>query len=178
MTRYGQTIIETKYNASSQTIERISYTFGSEEITQTVSTLNPTPGAVTVTTTYTFGHDGHGSVRAVFRAFAATVQVFTYTAYGELLANHNGVTAAIVSGSASALADPSLALTKQLYNGEGINNRTGLYNFRARWYSASNGRFERGDLFKGNHNDPFSFNRYGFVHGDPMQGIDPSGEIF
>ena len=62
------------------------------------------------------------------------------------------------------------------YNGESIDARTGLYNFRARWYSASNGRFERLDPFAGNPNDPLSFNKYGFVHGDPANGVDPSGE--
>jgi hypothetical protein len=46
---------------------------------------------------------------------------------------------------------------------------------RARWYSASNARWERLDPFAGNPNDPFSFNKYGFVHGDPVQGIDPTG---
>ena len=63
-----------------------------------------------------------------------------------------------------------------LYNGEGVDSRTGLYNFRARWYSASSGRFERLDPFAGNPNDPFSFNKYGFVHGDPVMGTDPNGE--
>ena len=32
-----------------------------------------------------------------------------------------------------------------LYNGEGVDNRTGLYNFRAKWYSASNRGHMRGD---------------------------------
>jgi hypothetical protein len=31
--------------------------------------------------------------------------------------------------------------------------------------------------FAGNANDPFSFHKYGFVHGDPVQGTDPSGEL-
>ncbi len=61
------------------------------------------------------------------------------------------------------------------YNGEGIDSRTDLYNFRARWYSASNGRFERLDPYAGNPSDPFSFNKYGFAHGNPVMGIDPSG---
>ncbi len=65
-----------------------------------------------------------------------------------------------------------------LYNGENIDTRTGLYNFRARWYSPTNGRFERLDPFAGNSNDPFSFHKYGFVHGDPVMGIDPSGQFF
>jgi RHS repeat-associated protein len=61
------------------------------------------------------------------------------------------------------------------YNGESLDSRTGLYNFRARWYSASNGRFERLDPFAGNPNDPSSFNKYGFVHGNPVGGTYPTG---
>jgi RHS repeat-associated protein len=175
-TGYGQTILETKYNASNQAVQRTSYTFGVDEITQAVSDLNPATGVVTGSTTSTFAHDGHGSVRALFGAVAAFTQVYTYTSYGELLAIHNGANAVIVSGSASALASTSAALTSMLYNGEGIDNRTGLYNFRARWYSTSNARFERLDPFAGNPNDPFSYNKYGFVHGEPVQGVDPSGK--
>jgi hypothetical protein len=46
---------------------------------------------------------------------------------------------------------------------------------RARWYSAANARWERLDPFHGNPTDPFSFNKYGFVHGNPVMGTDPTG---
>jgi RHS repeat-associated protein len=154
---------------------RISYIFGVDEITQTTSTLNSDGSVNGTPATLTFGHDGHGSVRALFNAAAAFAQVYTYTAYGELLAIHNGLNAAIVSGSAGAFADPSLALTKQLYNGEALDARTNLYNFRDRWYSASSARFPSKDRFTGNPTDPFSFNPHGFVHGDPIGMTDPSG---
>ncbi|MFN9435070.1 MAG: RHS repeat-associated core domain-containing protein, partial [Planctomycetota bacterium] len=116
--------------------------------------------------TLTFAHDGKGSVRALFGAAAAIAQVFTYSAYGDLLAIHNG------SGTLQPLTS---SLTSVLYNGEGFDARTGLYNMRARWYSATNARWERLDPFNGNPTDPFSLNKYGFVHGDPVQGIDPTG---
>ena len=179
MTGYGQTIIETVKNASGQATKRTSFTIGTDEITQTVSTLDPATGNVTATETLTFGHDGHGSTRALFGALAAIAQVFTYSAYGEFLAIHNGagVRDPINGGTASTLANPAGAETSQLYNGESIDARTGLYNFRARWYSASNGRFERLDPYDGNPNDPFSFNRYGFTSGDPILHNDPTGNF-
>ena len=174
-TGYGQTVIETEFNSTGQAIKRISYTFGSDEITQTTSTLNPATSAVTGTPeTLVFGHDGHGSVRVLFDVAAAVEQVFTYSAFGELLAIHNA-TAGIVSGSAAALASPSSSLTTHLYNGEAIDTGTGLYNFRARWYNASTARFQRLDPFAGNPQDPFSYNKYGFVHGDPVGMTDPTG---
>jgi RHS repeat-associated protein len=175
-TGYQQTILEVTKNAAGQATKRISYTFGTDEITQTVSTLNASTGVVTATQTLTFGHDGRGSVQVLFDAAAAIAQVYTYSAYGELLAIHNG--AAAVVGTVGQANLESLAATSKLYNGEDFDTRTGLYNFRARNYSASLGRFERLDPFAGNATDPFSFNKYGFVHGNPVMGTDPTGMFF
>jgi RHS repeat-associated protein len=165
-TGYQQTILEVTKNAAGQATKRITYTFGVDEITQTVSIIDPSSQLITQSSTLTFAHDGKGSVRALFAAAAAIAQVFTYSAYGELLAIYNG------SGTLQPL---SSSLTSVLYNGEGFDTRTGLYNMRARWYSASNARWERLDPFNGNPNDPFSFNKYGFVHGDPVGMTDPTG---
>jgi RHS repeat-associated protein len=165
-TGYQQTILEVTKNAAGQATKRISYTFGTDEITQTVSIIDPSSQLITQSSTLTFAHDGKGSVRALFGAAATIAQVYTYSAYGELLAIHN---------SAGTLQPLTSSLTSVLYNGEGLDARKGLYNMRARWYSASNARWERLDPFNGNPSDPFSFNKYGFVHGDPVQGIDPTG---
>jgi len=167
-TGYAQTILETVKNAAGQPTKRTTYTFGQDELTQTVSDIDPNLQVITQSSTLTFGHDGHGSTRVLFDAVAAIAQVFTYSAYGELLAIHNSTGLNITS--------QAFPLTALLYNGESIDSRTGLYNFRARWYSASNGRFERLDPYAGNPNDPFSFNKYGFVHGDPILNKDPSGK--
>ncbi|MFN9603024.1 MAG: RHS repeat-associated core domain-containing protein, partial [Planctomycetota bacterium] len=152
-----------------RTVEQLSQLFIARPNTQTFSLVDPSSQLITQSSTLTFAHDGHGSVRALFGAAAAIAQVYTYSAYGELLAIHNG----------SGLLTPNTsALTAYLYNGEGLDARTGLYNMRARWYSASNARWERLDPFNGNPSDPFSFNKYGFVHGDPVQGIAPTGMVF
>ena len=151
------------------TVEPLSQLFIARPNTQTVSQIDPSSQLITQSSTLTFAHDGHGSVRALFGAAAAIAQVFTYSAYGELLAIHNG----------SGLLTPNTSsLTANLYNGEGLDARTGLYNMRARWYSASSARWERLDPFNVNPTDPFSVNKYGFVHGDPVQGIDPTGMFF
>jgi RHS repeat-associated protein len=178
MTGYQQTILETHKNGSGQSTKRISYTFGTDEIAQTVSDLNPSSSAVTSSETLVFGHDGHGSTRVIYGAAAVIAQIYAYTAYGELLAIHNGMGAreATFGGTVATLANPVGAKTSILYNGEGIDNRTGLYNFRARWYSASIGRFERLDPYLGDPNDPFTFNKYNFATSrDPIQFTDPTG---
>jgi RHS repeat-associated protein len=151
--------------------ERVADALGGlDEITQT--TTLPLPGGGEgwgEGETLTFAHDGKGSVRVLFESAAAIAQVFTYSAYGELLAIHNG----------SGLLTPhTSSLTAYLYNGEGFDTRTGLYNMRARWYSPTNARWERLDPFAGNPNDPFSFHKYGFVHSNPITGSDPTGMFF
>jgi RHS repeat-associated protein len=65
-----------------------------------------------------------------------------------------------------------------LGDGEYFDSRIGQTYLRARLYDAQNARFNRLDPFRGNFSDPLSFNKYGFVHGDPMQGIDPSGNQY
>jgi hypothetical protein len=47
---------------------------------------------------------------------------------------------------------------------------------RARYYNPASGTFNRLDPFFGNLQDPQSLHKYLYVHGDPVQGIDPSGE--
>lgn len=46
---------------------------------------------------------------------------------------------------------------------------------RARYYDVASGTFNRLDPFSGNMQDPQSLHKYLYVHGDPIQGIDPTG---
>jgi RHS repeat-associated protein len=121
-----------------------------------------------------FGTDGHGSVRVLYdlagviaRDDQQRMQVYFYDAYGNLLA---------LGGS--SLTSSTLPLTTYLYSGEAFDFRIGQQYLRARWYDARTGRFDRLDPFAGNSQDPQSFHKYGYVHGDPIQGIDPSGMFF
>jgi RHS repeat-associated protein len=51
----------------------------------------------------------------------------------------------------------------------------GLVHMRARYYQPGVGRFLSLDALAGNFADPSSLNRYGFVAGDPLMSVDPSG---
>jgi hypothetical protein len=46
---------------------------------------------------------------------------------------------------------------------------------RARYYNPASGTFNRLDPFAGNMQDPQSLHKYLYVHGDPIQGVDPTG---
>jgi RHS repeat-associated protein len=65
-----------------------------------------------------------------------------------------------------------------LYSGESFDFNIGQQYLRARFYDATTGRFNRLDPFAGNSSDPQSFHKYAYVHGDPIQGIDPTGMFF
>ncbi len=169
-TGYTQTIREVKTNADSTTETR-DYTFGHDEIAQRVVTRDD-QGQVTNDQTHIFGHDGHGSVRILYDlavAVAPIVQAMTFSAYGELLALHN-------------TAGVSLATTARLsslgYSGEHFDANAQQQYLRARFYSPTTGRFNRLDPFAGNMQDPQSLHKYAYVHGDPVSGVDPSGEFF
>ena len=123
--------------------------------------------------THMFGTDGHGSVRVLYdlvgviaRDDQQRMQVYFYDVYGNLL-SHGG----------SSLTPYDLTLTSYLYSGEAFDFRIGQQYLRARWYDARTGRFDRLDPFAGNSQDPQSFHKYGYVHGDPIQGIDPTGQF-
>ena len=121
-----------------------------------------------------FGTDGHGSVRVLYdlagviaRDDQQRMQVYFYNAYGNLL-----------SLGGSSLTSNSLPLTTYLYSGEAFDFRIGQQYLRARWYDARTGRFDRLDPFAGNSQDPQSFHKYGYVHNDPIMGVDPTGMFF
>jgi len=133
----------------------------------------------TLAKTYTIGHDvfaeaaaagvirrllkdGHGSTRMLVDAAGLPLsgQIYRFDAYGNPIG-----------------FDPALALTTLLYNSEQFDWRTGLSYLRARYYDPASGRFNRLDPLAGNLNDPQSLHKYLFVHGDPIQGIDPTGQM-
>jgi RHS repeat-associated protein len=71
--------------------------------------------------------------------------------------------------------DPADALTSLLYSGEIFDQRIAIQYLRARYYDPASGTFNRLDPFVGRMQDPQSLHKYLYVHGDPVQGIDPSG---
>jgi len=72
--------------------------------------------------------------------------------------------------------DPATALTKLLYSGEQFDQRIAMQYLRARYYDLSTGRFNRLDPYFGKLADPQSLHKYLYVHGDPISGVDPTGE--
>jgi RHS repeat-associated protein/fibro-slime domain-containing protein len=107
-------------------------------------------------------YDGHGSTRRLVDATGQllTTEIYRYDAFGVPIGNF----------------DPATALTSLLYSGE-QTDATGLQYLRARYYDLATGRFNRLDPFAGLAQDPLTLHKYSYVHGDPVMGIDPTGEF-
>ena len=166
-TGYQQVLRESHFDADGNLVKQVDYTFGHDELHQTVKDIDAATGDVTSSRTDFFLHDGHGDVRALLNAAGAVAtiagieQAFYYDAYGQLV---NMTT--------------DQAGTTLLYSGEQTDALTGSQYLRARYYNPNSGQFNRLDDFFGNHQDPQSLHKYAYVHGDPIQGIDPTGLQF
>ncbi len=116
--------------------------------------------AQSAATIYHLLYDGHGSTRGLVDnlGLPLTTEIYAYDAYG-LPVNF----------------DPATALTNLLYSGEIFDQRIAMQYLRARYYDVASGTFNRLDPFAGNMQDPQSLHKYLYVHGDPVQGIDPTG---
>lgn len=61
------------------------------------------------------------------------------------------------------------------YAGEAYDSETGLYYLKARYYDPSQGRFLNEDSYEGQITNPLSLNIYGYVEGNPLRYVDPTG---
>ena len=167
-TGYAQTLRESKFDSNGNLTKQIDYTFGDDEIAQRVREFDAA-GNVTSDQTLVFGHDGHGNVRVLYDLTGAAtkiIQVFTFSAYGEMIALHNATVQSVAVSS---------RLSSTGYSGETFDTASQQQFLRARFYNPANGRFNRLDDFAGNNQDPQSLHKYAYVHADPIGITDPSG---
>lgn len=107
--------------------------------------------------------DGHGSNRQVAGAGGDITDSYAYDAFGLML-----------GGNPTAA---NASRTRLLYNGEMFEPGTGLYDLRARLYDPGTGRFTSADPFGGRLDKPETLHRYIFGANDPVDQIDPTGEL-
>ncbi len=65
-------------------------------------------------------------------------------------------------------------MTDRRYTGQRMEG-IGLYDYGARWYDASLGRFTSADTIVPNMGDPQAWDRYAYVDNNPVKFIDPTG---
>lgn len=99
-----------------------------------------------------YHYDGSGSVIAMTGGFGAAAESYAYSPFGES-------------------SDPDTLGNPYRYTGRRLDVETGLYYYRARYYSVTLGRFLQPD--------PAGFvdglNLYAYVGNDPLNFVDPTG---
>ena len=151
-----------------QVVERNFYGNGEDEIlaVDKITWNGTTP---TTSTFWTFA-DHQGTIRDIVSGNAAdrgkVVEHRQYDSFGKVLARTANLSpgAATLPGSGVGVAFG--------YTGRPIDEKTGLSDYRARWYDANTGRFINEDPsgFKGG-----DTNLFRYVGNDPLDRIDPSG---
>jgi RHS repeat-associated protein len=110
----------------------------------------------TTQTSY-YGYDGHGSMRFLTDTSGAVTDTYDYDAFGNLI-HSTGTTP-----------------NNFLFAGEQFDTALGLYYNRARYLDVKVGRFWGMDTYEGNSGNPISLHKYLYTNGNPVSGIDPSG---
>ncbi len=129
-----------------------AYTWGLALIDQS----RPQPSAAPAIVNY-YVFDGHGSVRALTDMTGGVTDTYDYDAFGNLI-HSTGTTPNVY-----------------LYAGQQFDPELSLYYNRARYLSASTGRFWTADNFEGDPSAPASLHRYLYGSADPVNRRDPTG---
>jgi RHS repeat-associated protein len=106
-----------------------------------------------------YHRDGLGSVMAVTNGLGAVTDTYAYDAYGNLAASMGNT------------------VNSYRYAGEQFDASVGGYYLRSRYYQPRSGRFLSRDTFEGEFTQPLSLNKFAYVHGNPVNKTDPSGNF-
>ncbi|BBJ24476.1 RHS repeat-associated core domain-containing protein [Candidatus Nitrotoga sp. AM1P] len=118
--------------------------------------------------TYYYHQNSLWSVEAVTDSAANVVERYAYDVYG-LPAIFNGVGAAVAPNPWGT--PHSTTGNPWMFTGRQLDEETGIYFYRARYYDTVNGRFlQRDPLGYGN-----GMNLYEFVRSNPSNWLDPTG---
>jgi len=158
-----------------QTVDGITSRFLVDPTHQYAQVLEELDAAGNSTVTYVIGHerirqeraeghftyhdDGLGSIRVLTDDTGRATDTYVYEAFGQL-EHGEGTTP-----------------NKFRYTGEQYDPNLGFYYLRARYYNPATGRFPTMDTYQGRIHEPQTLHKYLYVHGDPANNADPSGNM-
>lgn len=80
-------------------------------------------------------------------------------------------------GNPIGLSGPESRLEDFIFGGNTFDPSSGFYNARARDYDPKIGRFTQMDTYQGNIQNPATLHKYAYGNSDPVNNIDPSGNM-
>jgi RHS repeat-associated protein len=154
-TGYAQ-VLQERFNVIGPGEISHTYVYGLERISENRLYFT---GQQTLSQTFYFTYDGHGSVRALTDPTGAVTDTYDYDAFGNLI--HS-------TGSTP---------NNHLFAGEQLDPDLDLYYNRARYLNTSTGRFWSMDTHEGFDQDPGSLHKYLYVEADPITLLDTTGHF-
>lgn len=154
LTGYSQTLEEKAAGAATPTV---SYVVGQDVIGQARSSQSSTLEYLL--------YDGHGSTRAVAKAWEANIGITI------LVADSN----ADYDAFGNSLTP--ITVTQFLYSGERYDSGLKMQYLRARYYDQAIGRFSSFDTFEGMSTAPLALHKFVYGSGNPIYLVDPSGHF-
>ena len=143
-----------------------------QELVETFSSLlisNPEPKEQS----YTFGADGLESM-----TLNGTAYSYTANARGDIVSLNSGtetVNQYQYDAYGNSKVKQQSAANPYQYSGQYVDEETGYYYLRARYYDPSIGRFTQEDTYHGTTVQPATLNLYNYCASNPVQNADPSG---
>jgi len=108
---------------------------------------------------YYYLYDGLGSTRQLVGTNGSVTDSYYYDGFG------------------TGLTRTGSTVNPFLFNAQQFDTASGDYYLRARYYDPTSGRFLSQDPYSGSNDDPISLHRYLYADADPINIVDPSGEI-
>ena len=133
-----------------------------------ITTAGVSRGLATSSGDYLYLKDGLGSVQAITNSAGNVIQRYVYSSFGKLLK---------ITDNAGNEIGPVVKTSYTFTNRE-LDEESGLYYYRARYYAPDLGRFLTEDPHPGVLREPSSYNsKYSYVLNNPINGTDPEGKI-
>ena len=170
LTGYAQ-VVEERQVFSGQLMPTCVYTYGLDLISQ-----DRWDGVSSWVVSY-HGYDGHGNVRLLTDDAGVVTDTYTYDAFGKLIEQQVLNATSGLLEPVSTINNSQVTINSYRYCGEQYDADLCMYFLRARYMDTERGRFWTMDTFEGRNHDPATLHKYLYVHGDPVNGWDPSGEM-
>lgn len=171
------TLTEFAYDFEGNRVKRVITRGGQSQTTLFIGTIYEETGIGTSTETIQYIYAG--SQRIALKKNTGAIEYFHADHLGgtDLITDSAGnvVRTTKYTPYGSAYDTSGTSDNDYKYTGQRLDDTTGLYYYRARYYDPSTGRFITPDSIVQDPADPQAYNRYAYARNNPIINRDPSG---